>query len=48
MALGVLKDGLVLRGVGIEVGIGGIDAIPMVAIEDGIVIGGRCVVTEYF
>ena len=48
MALGVLEDSLVLRGTGIEAGIGGVDAIPMVTIEDGIIIGRRCIVTEHF
>ena len=44
-ALGILYV-CQLRAIRVEVGIGGIDTIPMVTVQDAVVIGRRIVVTE--
>ena len=40
MILRVLQDGFLLAIVGIEVGILGVDSVPVVAFQDAVVIGG--------
>ena len=48
MILRVLQDGFFLAIVGIEVGILGVDSVPVVALQDAVVIGGRYIVAQFF
>ena len=48
MILRVLQDGFLLAIVGIEVGILGVDSVPVVAFQDAVVIGGRYIVAQFF
>ncbi len=46
MVLRVLKDCFLLTAVRIEIGIRGVDAVPVVAVQDAVVVGRRIIVAE--
>ena len=48
MCLGVLENGFTLTAVRTEIRVFGVDSVPVIAIQDAVVIGWRFIVTQCF